>query len=80
MVTVCVVHCGSGVTVTVALVAPVGTVTEAGTVATLELLLTRVMVIPPDGAGPVSETVPVTGLPPVTEVALSESVDRIGPQ
>jgi hypothetical protein len=44
--------------VKVALVAPAGTVTLAGTVATAVLLLDRVTTVPPDGAGLFNVTVP----------------------
>jgi len=53
--------------VKVALVAPAATVTVAGTVARFVLLLRRLTVVPPAGAGPVSVTVPVEGEPPTTE-------------
>jgi hypothetical protein len=53
-------------TVKVVLVAPLGTVTVGGTVATLVLLLDRETSAPPLGAGPPSVTVPVEELPPVT--------------
>ena len=52
--------------VNVALVAPLGTVTFAGTLATEVLLLDSDTSAPPAGAGPVSVTVPVEGLPPTT--------------
>lgn|GEM_PF-2052949 len=54
------------VIVKVAVVAPAGTVTEAGTGATAGLLLLSVTTVPPAGAGPFKETVPVEGLPPCT--------------
>ena len=54
------------VIVNVALVAPLGTVTFAGTLATDVLLLDNDTTAPPKGAGPVSVTVPVEGLPPCT--------------
>ena len=56
------------VTVNVALVAPEGTVTEAGTVATEVLLLASVTTAPPAGAFPLSDTVPRELAPPVTLV------------
>src|SRR4051794_22215991 len=53
------------VTVKVALVAPAGTVTLAGTFAAAVLLLASVTTIPPAGAAAVRVTVPVEELPPV---------------
>lgn len=58
------------VTVNVADVAPAGTVTEAGTCATPVRLLVSVTTVPPAGAGPVSVTVPVDGVPPRTLLGL----------
>jgi hypothetical protein len=56
------------VTVKVALVLPAGTVTLVGTVATAVELLERVTTAPAAGAGPVSVTVPVEGVSPLTVV------------
>ena len=63
-------------TVNVALVAPAATVTLEGTVAAPVLLLESVTCAPPDGAGPLSVTVPVEEFPPVTLVGFSESEER----
>ena len=62
------------VIVNVALVAFAATVTEAGTDADA-LLLDRVTTAPPVVAGPVSLTVPVLFVPPVTEVGLAVRVE-----
>src|SRR4051812_40180268 len=56
----------------VALVAPSGTVTVAGTLATVELLLDRITAVPPAGAGAATVTVPVEVAPPATVVGLRE--------
>lgn len=59
-------------TVKVAVVVPAATVTLAGTRATAVLLLERVTCTPPEGAAPLSATVPVEDCtPPVTLVGLS---------
>ena len=63
-------------TVNVALVAPAATVTLEGTLAAPVLLLERVTCAPPDGAGPLSVTVPVEEFPPVTLVGFSEREER----
>ena len=58
---------GLVVTANVALLAPAGTVTLAGTVAANVLSLPSDTIEPPPvGAGPLSVTVPVEGLPPTT--------------
>ena len=64
--------------VNVAVVAPLGTVTFAGTLATEVLLLDKDTTAPPEGAGPVSVTVPVEGLPPRTLDGLRERDDSEG--
>ena len=58
------------VTVKLAEVLPVATVTLLGTVATAVELLERVTTVPAEGAGPVRVTVPVEEVPPVTELGL----------
>jgi hypothetical protein len=67
------------VTVNAALVAPAGTVTGVGTVATAVLLLATVTVAPPNGAAELSVIVAVDELPPETEAALSTSEATDGP-
>ena len=66
------------VTVNVPLELPAATVMLAGTVATAVLLLDSVTTEPPDGAGPLSVTVPCDEVPPVTVVGDSDSVDSVG--
>ena len=58
------------VTGKVPVLAPAGTVTLAGTVACDVLLLKRPTARPPEGAGPLKVTVPVTVAPPITLVGL----------
>ena len=67
------------VTVKVAPVAPAGTVTLAGTVATAVLSLERRTMAPPVRAGALSVTLPVEGDPPLTLVGLSVTEVRVGP-
>ena len=62
---------GAVVTVNVRLLLPDGTVTVAGTEATDASLLASVTTAPPDGAGPLSVTVPCELLPPPTIGGLS---------
>ena len=64
------------VTAKVALVVPPGTVTLAGTVATVALLLERETRAPPLGAGALRVTLPVEGEPPLTLVWFSVSEDN----
>lgn len=77
MVTVAVVVTGFVVTAKSALVAPAATVTGERTVAAGESL-DRVTVTPPNGAGALSVTVPVDGLPPTTLVGLRLTEDSAG--
>ena len=66
-------------TVKVVLVAPAGTVTLEGTLATAELLLKSATWAPPDRAGPLSVTVPVEDCtPPTTVVGFSAKEERVG--
>ena len=64
-------------TLKLALVAPAGTVTLAGTAAAA-LLLESATCAPPAGAGPFRVTVPVEALPPVTLVGLRPSDETTG--
>jgi hypothetical protein len=66
------------VTVKVALVDPGGTVRLEGTVARDVLLLDRVTAAPAAGAGPLRVTIPVEGIPPLTDVGLRTREDRLG--
>ena len=59
--------------VKLALVAPAGTVTLAGTVTTAWLLLQRPTTAPPAGAGALNMTVPVEELPPRTHAGENDS-------
>lgn len=70
----------TGVVVTekVAVVAPAETVTLVGTWATLVLLLVSGITAPPEGAGPLSVTVPFVALPPNRLVGLSASEESVG--
>ena len=64
-------------TVKEAVVAPAATVTVAGTLA-LVVLDARVTASPPTGAWPFKVTVPVEGVPPITEVGLSVNPVMVG--
>jgi hypothetical protein len=65
-------------TVNVALLAPAGTVTLEGTLAT-PLSLESCTSVPPEGAGPLSVTVPIEVCkPPMTLVGFSVSEDSVG--
>jgi len=65
-------------TLKVALLDPEPTVTVAGAVPTAVLLLRSVTTIPPDGATPLSLTVPCELLPPATLAGLSVSEESEG--
>jgi len=70
---------GLVLTVKVPLVAPAGTITLEGTVATPVLLLESRTWAPPAGAGPLSVTVPVEDCaPPTTLVGFSVSEETVG--
>src|SRR5258708_7110252 len=66
-----------GVTVNVAFVGLDATVTLDGTVAAVVLLLESATTAPPDGATPLSVTVPVEEFPPVTLAGFTESEERV---
>ena len=62
-----------------ALVAPEGTVTLEGTVATAVLPLVNETTVPPDGAPLLRVTVPSEVFPPTTLAGLRLTEDRAGP-
>ena len=64
------------VAVNVAVVDPAKTLTLAGTCAAVVLLLVSPTVAPPVGAAPLSVTVPVDELPPVTLVGFTATEDN----
>ncbi len=74
MTLVLVAVCASVVIVNVAVVAPAGTVTDAGTRATVVVPLVSVTTTG-SVAGPVSVTVPVLLVPPFTDVGFNVNVD-----
>ncbi len=66
-------------TVNVALVAPAATVTLDGTLAAAVLLLDSATAAPPDGAAPLSVTVPVEDcVPPTTLVGFTVNEESVG--
>ena len=69
---------GDVVTMNVAELLPDGTVTLAGTPATVGLLLDNATATPPAGAGPLRVTVPVEELPAFTVEGESVNVDGTG--
>jgi hypothetical protein len=69
---------GFVVTVNVAVVAFAATVTLAGTCAAKVLLLDKVTTAPLAGAGPLSATVPVEDVPPITVLGLKVTVLTTG--
>src|SRR5206468_8215214 len=64
-------------TVNLAVVAPAATVTDAGTVAALRLLLVNATTAPPAGAAALSVTVPVLFAPPVSVAGFSVIEARV---
>lgn len=66
------------VTLKLADVAPAGTMTVDDTVAMFRLLLNNWITAPPEGAGPLSVTVPVEVEPPLTFAGLRVSAVSVG--
>jgi hypothetical protein len=60
-----------------AVIAPAGTITLDGTVATAGLLLASVTTAPPAGAGPLKLTMPVAEVPPFTQLGEIASEERV---
>src|SRR6476469_2756058 len=79
MVTVVTLATALVVTVHVAVVDPAVTLTLVGTCAAVVLLLLSPPGAPPVGAAPLSVTVPVDELPPVTLVGFTVTDDKDGP-
>ena len=77
MVTGVVLATGLVLTEKVAVVAPVATVTLAGTVAEGSLL-DSVTAAPPAGAGPFNVTVALEELPPITVAGLNDTEESTG--
>jgi hypothetical protein len=69
---------GLVVTVKVTVVAPAATVTLAGTCAAVDRLELRLTTNPPEGACPLSVTVPTEFVPPVTEAGDRDTVRTCG--
>ena len=65
-------------TVKFAALAPAGTVTLAGTVATAGLVLRSATTAPPAGAAALRVTVPIEAAPPVTLWGLRLNEERLG--
>src|SRR5262245_40362771 len=70
---------GAVVTGKLALRAPAGTLTLAGTLAAAGWELARLTSVPPAGAGPARVTTPVTGVPPVRLPGFSVTSTGAGP-
>lgn len=66
------------VIVKVAVVPPTGTVTVAGTVATVEFSLASATTAPPPGAAALRVTVPVEEDPPVRIVGFADTAEIVG--
>ncbi len=63
----------------VAVVAPDGMVTLAGTVARVTTELVSVTTVPPEGAGAERVRVPVTDIPPTALVGATDTEERFAP-
>jgi hypothetical protein len=78
IVTVWLVATAFGVGAKVTDVAPAGTVTVAGTVSAVVLLLASVTMNPPAGAGALIVTVPVTAVPIRPDVGFTDTAETAG--